>query len=66
MENPALWFSHLFCLCEVSENNVMLSFNLLAVLSLSSVMILLPFLSCFLFKDQIASFQLKEIVVFLN
>ena len=36
----------------------------------SSVMILLAFLSCFLVfffvKDQIASFQLKQIVVFLN
>ena len=38
--------------------------------SLSSVMILLAFLSCFLVfffvKDQIASFQLKQIIVFLN
>ena len=36
----------------------------------SSVMILLAFLSCFLVfffvKDQIASFQLKQIIVFLN
>ena len=37
----------------------------------SSVMILLAFLSCllaffFFVKDQIASFQLKQIIVFLN
>ena len=36
----------------------------------SSVMILLAFLSCFLVfffvKDQIASFQLKKFIVFLN
>ena len=36
----------------------------------SDVMILLAFLSCFLvfffIKDQIASFQLKKIIVFLN
>ena len=36
----------------------------------SDVMILLAFLSCFLvfffIKDQIASFQLKQIIVFLN
>ena len=40
------------------------------IFSPSSVMILLAFLSCFLVfffvKDQIASFQLKQIIVFLN
>ena len=46
-------------------------FNLTFLLFLpSSVMILLAFLSCFLVfffvKDQIASFQLKQIIVFLN
>ena len=43
----------------------------LLLFSLSSVMILLAFLSCSLFsfffiKDQIASFQLKEILLFFN
>ena len=32
----------------------------------SQVMILLAFLSCLLVKDHIASFQLKQIIVFLN
>ena len=45
----------------------MLSFNLPSIFRPSSVMILLAFLFPFFFvKDQVASFQLKEIVVFLN
>ena len=47
----------------------MLSFGLLAIFT-SRVMILLVFLvslfTFFVVKDQIASFQLNEIVVFLN
>ena len=55
----ALWFSEF--------NIIILTF---LVFLPSSVMILLAFLSCFLVfffvKDQIASFQLKQIIVFLN
>ena len=68
-----LWFPQWFCLCEVSETNVWLSFNFLAIFTVKcndsvSFSFLFP---CFLFyslsvKDQIASFQLKEIVVVLN
>ena len=50
----------------------MLSFDLLAIFTVKcNDYILLAFLPCFLVfflfvKDQIASFQIKEIVVFLN
>ena len=60
----ALWFPQWFCLCEVSETVVML-FELLPIFTVKcddSV----SFLSCFLVflvKDQIASFQLKEILL---
>ena len=60
----ALWFPQLFCLCEVSETNVLLSFNLLAIFTVkSNDSVSFSFLfPCFLFylfsiKDQIASFQ---------
>ena len=65
----ALWFRRrLFCLREVFWDQC---YNSTFLLSLpSSVMILLAFLSCllvfFFAKDQIASFQLKQIVVSLN
>ena len=67
----ALWCPQWFCLCEVSETNVIMSFDLLAVFTVKcNHSVSFPFLFlCFLFffdKDQIASFQLKEIVVFLN
>ena len=53
-----------------SETNVMLSFDLLAIFTVGcndsvSFSLLFP-VSFFFVKDQIASFQLKEIVVFLN
>ena len=53
-----------------SEINVIHNSTFLLFLP-SSVMILLGFLSClpvffFFVKDQIASFQLKKIIVFLN
>ena len=60
--------SAVICLCEVSETNVMLSIDLLAIFTVkTSVMNLLLFLFVLLFsffsvKDQIASFQLEEIV----
>ena len=45
----ALWFPLGFCLCEVSETNVMLSFDLLAIFTIKWIdYILLAFLSCFL------------------
>ena len=57
-----------FVYAKYSEINVINSTFLLFLPS--SVMILLAFLSCFLVfffvKDQIASFQLKQIIVFLN
>ena len=69
----ALWFPQSFCLCKVSETKVLLSFNLLAIFTVTcndsvSFSFLFP---CFLFyllsvKDQIASFQVKEILVVLN
>ena len=67
----ALWCPQWFCLCEVSETNVIMSFDLLAVFTVKcNHSVSFPFLFlCFLFifdKDQIASFQLREIVVFLN
>ena len=59
----ALWFRQWFCLCEVSEINVVIRPS--SYFSPSSVMILLlSFLvSLFSSLDQIASFQLKQIVV---
>ena len=67
----ALWCPQWFCLCEVSETNVIMSFDLLAVFTVKcNHSVSFPFLFlCFLFffdKDQIASFQLREIVVVLN
>ena len=57
-----------FVYAKYSEINVINSTFLLFLPS--SVMILLAFLSCllvfFFVKDQIASFQLKQIIVFLN
>ena len=57
-----------FVYAKYSEINVINSTVLLFLPS--SVMILLAFLPCFLVfffvKDQIASFQLKQIIVFLN
>ena len=58
-----------FCLREVFRDQLYNSTFLLFLPS--SVMILLAFLSCllvffFFVKDQIASFQLKQIIVFLN
>ena len=56
----------------VSETNVMLSSDLLAIFTIKcndsvSFSFLFPSLFSFFFvKDQTASFQLKEIVVFLN
>ena len=66
-----LWFPHWFCLCKVlwdqSYNSTFRLFSLSSVMILSvSVSFLFP---CFLFSlllDQIASFQLKQIVVFFN
>ena len=44
-----LWFPPGFCLCEVSETNVMLSFDLLAIFTVKWIdYILLAFLSCLL------------------
>ena len=68
VSRATLWFPQRFCLCKVSETNVMLPFDLLAVFTVKGndsvpFSSLFPF---FLIKDQIASFQLKEIVVFLN
>ena len=55
-----------FVYAKFSEINVII----FLLFSPSSVMILLAFLSCFLVfffaKDQIASFQLKQIIVFLD
>ena len=55
-----------FVYAKFSAINVIIFF----LFSPSSVMILLAFLSCFLVvffaKDQIASFQIKQIVLFLN
>ena len=55
-----------FVYAKFSEINVII----FLLFSPSRVMILLAFLSCFLVfffvKNQIASFQLKQIVVFLN
>ena len=53
---------------EVSETNVMLSFHLPAIFTVKyNDSASFSFLFSFFFvKDQIASFQLKEIVVFLN
>ena len=55
----------------VSETNVMLSFDLLATFTIKcndsvSFSFLFPCFLVFFVKDQIASFQLKQIVVFLN
>ena len=58
-----------FVYAKFSEINVIYNSTFLLFLP-SSVMILLAFLSCllvfFFVKDQIASFQLKQIIVFLN
>ena len=57
-----------FVYAKFSEVNVM-NYSTFLLFSPSSVMILLVFLvSLFFFfvKDQIASFQLKQIIVFLN
>ena len=43
-----LRFLQWFCLWEVSETNVMLSIDFLAIFTVKGVMILLAFLSCFL------------------
>ena len=61
----------LICSCEVSETNVMLSFDLLGFYTVKcndsvSFSFLFPCFLFFVVKDQIASFQLKEIVVFSN
>ena len=60
--------SAVICLCEVSDANVMLSFNLLAIFTVKcNDFVSFSFLfHCFFVKDQIDSFQLKEIFVFLN
>ena len=65
----ALWFLHWIFLFKALWDQCYNSTFFL--FSPSSVLILLAFLSCFLVffffvKDQIASFQLKQIVVFLN
>ena len=57
--------------CEVSGTSVMLSFDLLAVFTIDcNDFVTFSFLfPCFLFsslRTKIASFQLKEIVVFFN
>ena len=67
----ALWCPQGFFFFEVFETNVIMSFDLLAVFTVNcNPSVSFPFLFlCFLFffvKDQTASFQLKEIVVFLN
>ena len=58
-----------FVYAKFSEVNVMNNSTFLLFLP-SSVMIMLAFLSCllvfFFVKDQMASFQLKQIIVFLN
>ena len=65
-----LWFRRLVILFLQSFLRSMLHNSTFLLFSPSSVMILLPFLSCFLLfffvKDEIASFQLKQIIVFLN
>ena len=63
----AVWFPQWFCLCEVSETNVML-FNLLPIYTIKcddsvSFFFLVSLFSFFFVKDQIASFQLKEILL---
>ena len=63
----ALWFRSDFVYAKFPETNVMLSFYLLAIFTVKSNDSVS--FSCFLVffvKDQIASFQLKEFVVFLN
>ena len=58
-----------FVYAKFYEDNVLIYSTFLLFLP-SSVMILLAFLSCllvfFFVKDQMASFQLKQIIVFLN
>ena len=58
-----------FVYAKFSEVNVM-NYSTFLLFLPSSVMILLAFLSCFLLfffvKDQIASFESKQIIVFLN
>ena len=58
-----------FVYAKFSEVNVM-NYSTFLLFLPSSVMILLAFLSCllvfFFMKDRIASFQLKQIIVFLN
>ena len=67
-----LWFPQWFCLCKVSETNVKLSDSTFLLFSPSECndsvcfSFLFPFFFFFFVEDQIASFQLKQIVVFLN
>ena len=65
----ALWFRRKICLREVSEINVVIrssSYFQRQVQKFRQLFFLVSLFSFFFVKDQIASFQSKQIVVFFN